>query len=42
MYEIQVEKMSCGGCASHVTEATKAVDPADPISGAGYLTLVRT
>lgn len=28
MYEIQVEKMSCGGCASRVTEAIKAVDPA--------------
>ncbi|GGI55667.1 heavy-metal-associated domain-containing protein [Oxalicibacterium solurbis] len=42
MYKIQVEKMSCGGCASRVTEATKAVDPADPIPGAGYFTLART
>lgn len=26
MYELKVEKMSCGGCASRVTRAVLAVD----------------
>lgn len=26
MYELQVEKMTCGGCASRVTRAVLAVD----------------
>jgi copper chaperone len=28
MYELQVEKMSCGGCASRVTRTIMAVDDA--------------
>lgn len=28
MYELQVEKMTCGGCASRVTRAVMAVDTA--------------
>jgi len=28
MYELQVEKMSCGGCASRVTSTIKTVDDA--------------
>lgn len=27
MYEIKVEKMSCGGCAARVTRAVQALDP---------------
>lgn len=28
MYELQVEKMSCGGCAGRVTKAVQAIDSA--------------
>ena len=28
MYEFQVEKMKCGGCASQVTKAIQSVDTA--------------
>jgi copper chaperone len=27
MYELKVEKMSCGGCAARVTRAVQAFDP---------------
>jgi len=32
MYEIQVEKMTCGGCASRVTRALLAVDDAAKVN----------
>ncbi|MCG2584339.1 heavy-metal-associated domain-containing protein [Massilia sp. TS11] len=28
MYELQVERMRCGGCAGQVSSAIKAADPA--------------
>ncbi len=27
MYELKVDKMSCGGCAARVTRAVQALDP---------------
>ncbi|WP_062236742.1 heavy-metal-associated domain-containing protein [Aureimonas sp. N4] len=32
MLKLKVEKMSCGHCASSVTKAIKAVDPAAEVS----------
>lgn len=32
MYELQVEKMMCGGCASRVTKSVLAVDDAARVS----------
>lgn len=32
MYELQVEKMTCGGCAARVTRAVLAVDDAATVN----------
>lgn len=32
MYELQVEKMACGGCAARVTKAVLAVDDSAKIN----------